>query len=67
MLRAEAASAMERCVLPNRRLRIQISDIHFCGGEKKDPRTTTNTCHRLQFLKGLDSLVLSPLVLTSLV
>ncbi|GBP65560.1 hypothetical protein EVAR_87536_1 [Eumeta japonica] len=46
MLRAQAASAMEHCALPNRRLRIQISDIHSCGGEKKDPRTTIDTCHR---------------------
>ncbi|GBO99773.1 hypothetical protein EVAR_74194_1 [Eumeta japonica] len=34
MLRAEAASAMEHCALPYRRLRIQILDIHSCGGEK---------------------------------
>ncbi|GBP18805.1 hypothetical protein EVAR_93233_1 [Eumeta japonica] len=31
MLRAEAASAMEHYALPNRRLRIQISDIHSSG------------------------------------
>ncbi|GBP16967.1 hypothetical protein EVAR_101984_1 [Eumeta japonica] len=35
MLRVEAASAMEHCSLPNRCLRIQISDIHSCGGEKR--------------------------------
>ncbi|GBP62065.1 hypothetical protein EVAR_53843_1 [Eumeta japonica] len=47
MLRAEAASAMEHCALPNRRMRIQISDIHSCGGEKKkDLRATIVTCHR---------------------
>ncbi|GBP26378.1 hypothetical protein EVAR_75510_1 [Eumeta japonica] len=47
MLWAEAASAMEHCALPNRRLRIQISDIHSCGDEKKkNPRTTIDTCHR---------------------
>ncbi|GBP13728.1 hypothetical protein EVAR_7965_1 [Eumeta japonica] len=31
MLRAEAASAMEYCALPNHRLRIQKSDIYSCG------------------------------------
>ncbi|GBP86370.1 hypothetical protein EVAR_59935_1, partial [Eumeta japonica] len=47
MLRAEAASAMEHCALPNSRLRIQISDILSCEGEKKkDPRTTIDTCDR---------------------
>ncbi|GBP41021.1 hypothetical protein EVAR_82981_1 [Eumeta japonica] len=46
MLRAEAASAMEHCALPNRRLCIQISDIHSSRGEKKkESRTTINTYH----------------------
>ncbi|GBP17431.1 hypothetical protein EVAR_8788_1 [Eumeta japonica] len=35
MLLTEAASAIEHCALPNRRLRIQISDIHSCGDAKK--------------------------------
>ncbi|GBP47362.1 hypothetical protein EVAR_38963_1 [Eumeta japonica] len=46
MLQAEAASAMENCALPNRRLLIQILDIHSCWGEIKDPRATIDTCHR---------------------
>ncbi|GBP24121.1 hypothetical protein EVAR_27346_1 [Eumeta japonica] len=47
ILRAKAASGLECCALTNRRLRIQISDIHFCGDEEKDSRTTIDTCHRL--------------------
>ncbi|GBP21515.1 hypothetical protein EVAR_12116_1 [Eumeta japonica] len=32
---AKAASGMECYALPNRRLRIQTLDIHYCGGEEK--------------------------------
>ncbi|GBP64045.1 hypothetical protein EVAR_44128_1 [Eumeta japonica] len=39
MLRAEAASVMEHCALPDRRLRIQISDIHSCGDEEQNRKS----------------------------
>ncbi|GBP09490.1 hypothetical protein EVAR_76511_1 [Eumeta japonica] len=46
MFRADAATTMEHSALPNRRLRIQISDVHSCGGEKKrilEPSSTRAT------------------------
>ncbi|GBP46862.1 hypothetical protein EVAR_78565_1 [Eumeta japonica] len=38
MLRAEAASAIEHCALPNRRLRTQILDINSCGVDEEQNR-----------------------------
>ncbi|GBP68025.1 hypothetical protein EVAR_103985_1 [Eumeta japonica] len=35
---------MERCALPNRSLRIKISDFHSWRSEKKDPKTIIDTC-----------------------
>ncbi|GBP66082.1 hypothetical protein EVAR_37544_1 [Eumeta japonica] len=39
MLLTEAASAIEHCAFPNRRLRIQISDIHSRGDEEQNRKS----------------------------
>ncbi|GBP51130.1 hypothetical protein EVAR_33881_1 [Eumeta japonica] len=46
ILLTKAASEMKRCSLPNRRLRIKISDLHSCGGDKRI-LVSPDTCHRL--------------------